>query len=87
MTQQHIFDHSKYAIDSSFKPNNLLFTGAQKITDPKFLELPSTLKNIGDSDIEIDDKISDEEMSNHGEYKTAMNKMNNQCFKTNTSKV
>ena len=87
MTQQHIFDNSKYAIENSLKQNDLLFTGANKITDPKFLELPSTLKNIGDSDIDIDDKISNEEFSNDEEFKTAMNKSNNQCFQNNTSKV
>ena len=87
MTQQHIFDNSKYAIDNSYKHSDVFLLGAHKAANPKFLELPSTLKNIGDSDLDMDDKISNEEFSNDDEFKNNMNKSTNECFQNNTSKI
>ena len=89
MTQQHIFDNSKYAIDNSFKHSDVFCFGAHKLAESKFLELPSTLKNIGDSDIDIYiyDKMSNEDLSNDEELKSDMNKSKNECFQNNTSNI
>lgn len=64
MTTQHVFEHSQQDFSKGLWTNGKFCVAKNNIMNHQFLELPANLKDIGDSDLEVEDFDSNDEVTN-----------------------